>query len=278
MSAWMLEWAVSRGLAGPRRMLALLGAVTRRQTRFSLMLIAASWSVLREAVRPNTWRRTVRYEFRHMLTQAIGGGLYSTLFTAALTGFGIVTQAVYWLGIAGMAQLTGSLMVTVLVREIAPVLVGVILLGRSGMLMLTRVSRLTLGGQMRTLQAQGIDPFITLALPRTLAMMVAGFALGMIFGTTALLAGYAVCRVQGVINGSIWTFFNDVVDAMRPLDYVVVPAKCVLSGFFVGLCACLTGLDATREDDLGTLLPRGFVRGILAVMVVNTVLSVSFSS
>jgi len=270
-----MRWIPQGGLS-VQGWLAALGSLTRRQVRFSLMLVSASYSVFSEAIRPNSWRRTVRFEFRNALTQAAGGGLYSTLFTAALTGYGIVAQAVYWLGLAGMAQLTGSILVTVLVREIAPVLVGVILLGRSGMLTLTQVGLLTTGGQMRVLQSQGLDPFITIVMPRTLAMMVAAFTLGVMFGGTALGAGYVVCRMQGVVNGSIWTFFLDVVGAMHPVDYFVVPAKCILSGFFVGLCSCLTGLDATSEDDIGTLQPRGFARGILVVMVVNVAFSVGF--
>ncbi|KXV79983.1 ABC transporter permease, partial [Gluconobacter japonicus] len=172
-----------------------------------------------------------RIEFWHSLQQATGGGLLSVLVTAALTGFGIVAQAVYWLGFAGMAQMTGSILSTVMVREIAPVLVGVILLGRSGMLMLTELGTLTTGGQMRVLTGMGIDPFVAFLLPRSLAMTISGFTLGIIFSLTALLVGYAVCRVEDVITMPVWAFLDQVVSSMHPVDYFAIPAKFIFSGF-----------------------------------------------
>ncbi|KXV77965.1 ABC transporter permease, partial [Gluconobacter japonicus] len=53
-----------------------------------------------------------------------------------------------------------------------------------------------------------------------------------------------------------------------------IPAKFIFSGFTVGVCSCLSGMDATTEDDLASLLPRGFARGILSIMTINVVLSV----
>ena len=143
-----------------REALVGLGRFSRTQLRFTLMVIGGGWGVVQEARHFSSWRRTVRIEFWQTLRQATGGGLLSVLVTAALTGFGIVAQAVYWLGFAGMAQMTGSILSTVLVREIAPVLVGVILLGRSGMLMLTELGTLTTGGQMRVMAGGGIGPFL----------------------------------------------------------------------------------------------------------------------
>ncbi|QDH17690.1 MlaE family ABC transporter permease [Swingsia samuiensis] len=257
-----------------RNFLQRLGAVSRSQMRFTLMLIGVSWGVMREAAFPTSWRRTVRIEFWSTLKQAIGGGLLSVLVTAGLTGFGIVAQAVYWLGFAGMAQLTGSILSTVLVREIAPILVGVILLGRSGMLILTELGMLSTGGQMRVLMGMGIDPFFAFILPRSLAMTVGGFTLGVIFSSAALLVGYVVCRAEGVITMSLWSFLDQVTSSMHLIDYISIFAKFVFSGFAVGICCCLSGIDTTTDDDLASLMPRGFARGMLSIMIINVVLSV----
>ncbi|WP_233581907.1 MULTISPECIES: ABC transporter permease [unclassified Asaia] len=265
---------MSETLPRYRRWLRALGGLTRRQLRFTLMLVGASWGVAREACRPSSWRRTVVYEFKSTLRQAAGGGLFSTLFTAGLTGFGIVAQAIYWLGIAGMADTTDSLLATVLVREIAPVLVGVILLGRSGMLGLTQLGQLTIGGELRALQGLGIDPFLTLVMPRALAMMLSSFTLGVVFSLTSLSVGYGVCRLHSIITMPLWTFLYDIVGAMKPIDYLGIPLKLIISGFLLSLTTQLTGLDATRSDTIATLLPRGFARGILVIMVVNVILGV----
>src|SRR5258708_31772099 len=152
------EWA--------RRALAQVGRPVRPHIDFVLMLVALSFGVAREAVRPATWRRTVRNEFRRALQQAVGGGLSTTVVTAALIGLVMVSQALYWLGQAGQEQLIGPVVVTVLVREVAPLLVGFILLGRSGVVVVSEIGELQIGGQVATLAGQGLAAFLLLVLPR----------------------------------------------------------------------------------------------------------------
>ncbi len=259
---------MSRGVA-IRPALAAVGRFGRARAGFPLMLAAASWGVLREAVRPASWRRTVRQEFNLTMRQATGGGLATVLVTASLAGAGMVYEALYWLGVAGQAQLTGSILVTVLVRELTPLLVGLILLGRSGMLTVTELGTLQAGGQIRAMLAQGIDPFLLLVLPRTLAFALSSFTLGIIFAATALVFGFIVSGAIGSVQDSLWAFLDRVLGAMTVHDYLVVPVKLLTVGFLVGLSSCLTGLGASEDDDLSTLIPRGFVHGILAVMVAS---------
>lgn len=266
---------MNRAALSVRSAARFVGARTRKYLRFPLMLIGASWGVVCDAVKPTSWRRTVRDAFGDSLRQAVGGGLFSTLFIAALAGLGLVAQAVYWLGLAGMATTTNKILVTVLVREIAPLLVGVILLGRSGMVGLAEVGQMTIDGKLRTLQAQGIDPFLMLVMPRVLAVTVSSFTLGIIFGATSLSVGYAFCRAQSIITMPLWTFLYGIVGAMEPLDYVSIPLKLVLSGFWLSLATLLTGLDAARFDDLSHLLPLGFARGMLVVLIVTVAVDVT---
>jgi phospholipid/cholesterol/gamma-HCH transport system permease protein len=119
----------------------------------------------------------------------------------------------------------------------------------------------------------GIDPFLLLVLPRTLAFTVAGFTLGILFSFASLVTGYVMSRMSGVINNPVWAFLDDVATAMSGTDYVIIPLKFITVGFVVGLGGCLTGLTATNEDSLRTLLPRGFSRGMLIVMVVSVLFS-----
>ena len=112
-----------------------------------------------------------------------------------------------------------------------------------------------------------------LVLPRTLAFTVAGFTLGILFSMSSLITGYVMSRISGVITNPIWTFLDDVAAAMSVTDYAVIPLKFIMVGFVVGLGGCLTGLTATNEDSLRTLLPRGFSRGMLIVMMVSVLFS-----
>jgi phospholipid/cholesterol/gamma-HCH transport system permease protein len=250
-----------------------LGRSVRRRASFALLLMSLTWGVVHMAARPSTWRRTVRAEFGRALRQAVAGGVSPTLVTGALIGLVMVYQALYWFGAAGQEALLGPVLVTVLMREVAPILVGLILLGRSGMVAVAEIGALKSGGEISALEAQGLDPFLLLLLPRACAFAVACFTLGMVFVLTALLSGFALGSVIGTVKMSALSFLDQILLAMNPTDFVALPAKMTLVGVLVALTAGLTGLMAAARDDAASLLPRGFVRGVLAVMGASAVLS-----
>lgn len=239
------------------------------------MLAALSFGVAREAVRPATWRRTVRGEFHRALRQAVGGGISTTLVTAGLIGLVMISQALYWLGEAGQEELIGPVLVTVLVREVAPLLVGLILLGRSGVVVVSEIGELQIGGQVSTLAAQGLDPFQVLVLPRACAHALACFTLGVVFVVAALLSGFVAGGLLGAVRTTVWGFFDRVLLAMQAGDFVIFPAKMLLIGLLVALTASLTGLTAAMQDEAARLLPRAFVRGLVAILLVSIVLSLA---
>lgn len=257
----------------PGSTLGAIGHIFRRRTKFLLMLAALTWGVVSEATRPVSWRRTVRAEFRRTLAQAAGGGLTTTVVTAVITGLAMVAQTLFWLGVAGQRQLAAPILVTLLVREITPLLIGLILLGRSGTVAVEEVGALQRGGQARALAAQGIDPFLLLVLPRALALAVASFTLGVVFALTALTIGFISGSLLGAVPGSLWSFLDRVLAAMQAADFALFPVKMLVIGLLVGLTACLTAMGARPGEDMASLLPRGFVRGLVAIMLASLALS-----
>jgi phospholipid/cholesterol/gamma-HCH transport system permease protein len=234
-----------------------------------------SLGVVSEAAWPSSWRRTVRAEFRRVLSQTAGGGLPATLFASGLVGLVMVSQALYWLGEAGEEGLLGPIIVTVLVREITPLLVGSIVLGRSGSVATAELGALQLSGQARALTGQGVDLFALLILPRGVAFALATFTLGVVFVLGALVIGFIAGSLLGAVNRSIWLFFDHVLAAMRAADFALFPAKMLIIGLLVGLIACLTALSAAPGERGAELQPRVFSRGVLAIIVVSLVLSLA---
>ncbi|QNT78344.1 MlaE family ABC transporter permease [Entomobacter blattae] len=274
--SWAGLWS-SRWFITFFRWLGFIGRVTRTHVRFFLVLVGTAWGVLRESVNPLSWRRTVVYEFRRTLSQAVGGGVMSTLFTATLTGIAIISQTIYWLGVAGMDQMTGSILATILLREVAPILVGIIMLGRSGMLAVAECGQLTRTGTIRLLESQGVDPFTFFVMSRAFSFTISSFTLGILFSFTALFVGYIISYSVGTTSSSVWFFFNTVLLSMTAWDYILVPLKFVTIGFFIGLGSTLTGLLIQSNESVSSLLPRAFARGILMVMFITVLFSININ-
>lgn len=267
--------APRRASSNLRRFLAWLGGMVRPRLGFIFALMALSAGISAEALTVRAWRRSARMELRRVLRAALLGSLPATVVVAGLIGFGMVYQAIYWLELAGQENLLGNVLVTIVLREVAPLLVGVVLLGRSGSAMLTELARLQAERQLHVLQAQGIDPFTLLILPRGVAFALASYTLGIVFIVVTLLVGFAVASLFGVVQGTILSFLDSVLHAATPSDFVIFPLKMLAVGLLVGATACLTALSAEAEDDIGRLISLGFIRGMLAIMLASALLSLA---
>ena len=255
--------------------LAALGRGSLARARIVLTIGALALGVFREMVQATSWRRPVRAEFARALRQGVGGGLLTTVVAAALIGIAMVYQALFWLSEAGQERLIGSILVTVLVREVAPLIVGLILLGRSGIVTAAEISALQSGDQVVRLEAQGIDPFLLLVLPRATAFALVSYTLGVVFVLATMAISYVAGNVGGGVRMSLWELLATVLSEMRPADFAVFPIKMLAIGLLVALTSIVTGLGTGSGGDTGNFLPRTFVRGTLAVMLTSVTLSLA---
>jgi phospholipid/cholesterol/gamma-HCH transport system permease protein len=257
-----------------RRFLGAIGSAVNGRLSFTLQLAALLWGVIREGMQPSSWRRTMRNSLSDVLTRLIGGSLGTIAVTGIVIGLGLVFQAIYWLRTAGQESQIGRILVVVLIREITPLLIGIILLGRGGTATVAQLGILKAEGEVGVLRAEGLDIFQLIVLPHAVAYALASFTLGMVFVTLALVSGFVTGSLAGVVNQSLFGFLDNVLRALTIRDLAVFPIKLLLLGIVVSLTCCATGLAARETDGPSTLLPRGFARGITGILAVTVSLSV----
>jgi phospholipid/cholesterol/gamma-HCH transport system permease protein len=262
-----------RGLVRPwpRRWLAALGTATISGTGRLLLYLSLAATVLFVALRRNTWRGPIWREFKRLLHEVAVRSLPTTAAAGVLVGFALVSQAVYWLAQTGTTGLVGPVIVVLLIRELVPILVGLIVFGRSGTATLIELGEAQTGGWMRLFEIQGLDPLVMLVMPRALAFALGAFCLATVLLASTLLTGYLVAHALGLVAYSIWDFGDLVMRALKIHDFILPPLKCMTIGFVVALACCATGLGRRdRSDELQRLVPRGFVRAALGILVVNS--------
>jgi phospholipid/cholesterol/gamma-HCH transport system permease protein len=252
---------------------AAIGRPVRRSASGLLVLAAMTAGGMLEGLRLRRWRRPMRAELRRVLRQALLGGLRSALVAAVIVGLALVLQAVYWLGRAGQEALIGEVIETVVIGEITPLLIGFLLLGRSGSVALIETAGLRTGDGWRALEGQGIDAFGFVVVPRMAGFAIAGFTLAVLFVVVAIVVGYVGARALGVLRDGPVTFIDQVIAAMEPLDALVFPVKQLAIGALVATIACQAGLSAAPGEDPARLLPVAFVRGTMAILITSLLLS-----
>jgi phospholipid/cholesterol/gamma-HCH transport system permease protein len=206
-------------------------------------------------------------------TRALPFILVSGLFI----GFGMVAQALYWLDVFGGTWLFGGLLSVVLVREVAPVLVGLIVVGRSGAAIMVELGTMQAGGRVHMLDAQGIDPFLYLVIPRVLAVTICMFCLTVAFVAVAMVAGFFSANLIGISKYSFLDFMDRILSSIKYHEFFLFSAKTLTIGFVVGLLSCKTALSATRRTvSVLQLLPSGFAKSALATLLISIALTILF--
>ena len=242
----------------------------RGLTQFSGIVVAVIW----QGLQPLTWRRTVRAEFFEQCRQIGLLAMPFILVTGSLVGLGMVYQAIYWLNVFRQTEFTGPILVLVLVREVAPLFVALTVIGRSGSVMLVELGNMQIGGQLRMLDAQGIDPFLFLVVPRVAAVAVCMFRLTIVFIGVALSSGFLAGNALGAMNLTLHDFVFGILAEMGLAEFATIPLKTLCIGFVVALIACTTGLSVHgSRSDLLAALPRGVTKSVLAALSISSVLT-----
>jgi phospholipid/cholesterol/gamma-HCH transport system permease protein len=240
-------------------------------------LIAAAGiagGVVRQGLRPISWRRPARAELVRFMELAGVQNLPAVAIAGILVGISMVAQGMYWLDQVGEDDPVFTVIAVVLIREIAPLVVGLLAIGRGGLLILDELSELRRDGQYRALDLQGIDPFLVLIMPRVLALAIGVFCLTMIFLVVAFASGYVIGSLLDVTQRSWFEFGVEAFATIGTAGYAVLPLKTLGIGLAIGVVCCLTALEQRAEAGAGrALMPVGFMRSVLAVFLVSGLVS-----
>lgn len=238
---------MSRVLAIPVRLLDALGAaVIWRFARWA-HLSGLAVAVVRMSVWPGNWGGPVREVFAR---QVLFTGVEAVRFVAIVAfwiGIAVVLQVQIWLDTLGQSKYLGPILSAVVIREIGPLLVNLIVIGRSGNATAAELANMTINGEVRALEAQGIDPMGYLVLPRVAAWIVSVSCLMVWFVAMALATGYLFGFAIGVRTGSPMAFADNLARAVSLADVLNVMAKCVFPPMLGAIIACEQGLRVERS-------------------------------
>jgi len=252
-----------------------LGKYAIKRWRFLRYLSAVTWSIFAVCLKRGTFRRTVRDVLaRQILFTGFEAVRFISLL-AFLIGISVVVQAQVWLPRAGQAHLLGPVLVMVIVRELGPLLVNFVVIGRSGTAIATELGNMNVSGEVRVLDALGLDPFIYLLLPRVLGVAISVFCLTVIFIMVSFISGYLSGVLLGANPGPPYFFFKSVFKAVSPLDVLNLLAKTIIPGILTGVICCIEGLSVRMSiTEVPQASTRAVVRSVTALFITSVLVSV----
>ena len=202
-----------------------------------------------------------------LISQVLFTGVESLGFIcviAVLAGASVVLQAQVWH--YGLSTHIGPLLVTLVIRELARWW-SISWSSPAVTMRYIELGQMTIHGEIRDLEIQGIDPGVYLALPRVLGLLtrISIVCLTIFFCAASLLSGWAfrVLLQQGTA-GSV-EFLNSITGgALGTADVVNMFAKSVLPALAIGITCCSDGFNvgpaATRRSQGGISRDQAFGR------------------
>lgn len=242
--------------------------------------LGASWPALSAAgvgwtlwlaPRPLVWRRPVVDEFWRFAQLAGPGSLPTIVVAAVLVGGGLIGQSVFWLDRVGQTETLMRTLMLILIREVTPLVVGIVMLGRAGLVNLAELGRMRADGTVRALEAQGLDPLVLFVLPRVLALGLCTLVHAVFFLGLSIAAGYVLAQALGVTTQDPFALARSTGRFIGEVGVFVLPVKTLLIGFVIGGVTAATALHANVTSAGGDHLVRGFFRGLLALVVVSII-------
>src|SRR5438477_1994899 len=148
---------------------------------------------------------------------AIGiGSLTVVLLTGFFTGAVLALQSGITLDQFGARPFVGRLISASMIKELGPVLTGLMLAGRIGSGIAAELGSMVVTDQINALRALGTDPVRKLVVPRVLAGFFMAPVLTVISDFVGIFGGWIVSRFQlQVASGVYW---SAVIQGLYPQD------------------------------------------------------------
>jgi phospholipid/cholesterol/gamma-HCH transport system permease protein len=209
------------------------------------------------------------------LAQLVRAGLRllpMVMFLALALGLVIIGQTVSMLSRVGATEFLGTVMATVVVRELGPLLTAIIVVSRAGTANVVELGTARALGEVEALEVMGIDPIHYLVVPRMIAMALSVFALTIYLILGALVSGYLWAFLQDVPLQP-GDYLRQLAASLRWIDFVVLGSKTFLFGVSIAIVTCYHGLARMlRLEEVS----RATVRAVAQTVVVCVLIDALF--
>lgn len=173
----------------------------------------------------------------------------------------------------GSESALGVMVALGLVRELGPVVAGLLFASRAGSAMTAEIGLMRATEQISAMEMMAVNPIARIVAPRFWAGVISMPLLAALFSAVGVFGGYFVGVIQiGVDEGSFWSQMQAAVDFREDILNGVI--KSIVFGIVVTVIALFEGYDAppTAEGVSGATT-RTVVTSSLAILMLDFVMT-----
>jgi phospholipid/cholesterol/gamma-HCH transport system permease protein len=211
------------------------------------------------------------FYYRDVIEQfeAIGiGSLTVVLLTGMFTGMVLALQSGFTLDQFGARSMVGRLVSASIVKELGPVLTGLMVAGRVGSGIAAELGSMMVTDQIAALRALGTDPIRKLVVPRILAGLIMVPILTIIASGIGMVGGWIV--TTALLRVASTVYWNAVIQGLFIQDVWMGLIKPFFLGFAIVSIGCHVGMRTTGgTQGVGRSTTNAVVASSVAVIAVD---------
>jgi len=211
------------------------------------------------------------FYFADIMQQAdlIGvGSLPIVVLTGFFTGGVLALQTANTLQRFGSITLIGELVSTSMIRELGPVLTGLMVAGRNASGMASELGSMVVTEQIDAMRALGTDPMKKLVTPRVTATVFMLFFLSVISDLVGLAGGLMVAKLFLSLDAR--QYWANAWESLVLQDVFMGLLKPVLFGFIIATIGCYYGMTARGgTQGVGRATTQAVVAASVMILVTD---------
>lgn len=247
--------------------LALGSALKIVQTK---ILAVQEYAILSWHSLTNLFRRPLYVADMIQQADLVGVGSIPIVLAACFfTGAALALNSATTLSRFGALGLIGQLVSIGIVRELGPVLAGLVVSGRNAAGMASELGSMVVTEQIDAMRALGTDPYKKLVTPRVTATVIMLFFLTIIGDMMGLVGGSVISNV--LLGQDFRQYWTNVKQALAFNDVFIGLVKPVVFGFIIATIGCYFGMS-TRGGTQG--VGRSTTQAVVAAMILVIIIDV----
>jgi phospholipid/cholesterol/gamma-HCH transport system permease protein len=216
-----------------------------------------------------------RGDFAYLIEEVGPRALPIVSLISFLVGTILAYMGAVQLALFGASIYIADLVGIGVVREVAALMTGIILAGRTGAAYAAQIGTMQVNEEIDALRTLGVSPIDYLVLPRMLALICMVPLLTLYAGIVGILAGMTIAVL--VFDVGIYEYYNETLSALELKHFAVGLVKGTVYGALVAFAGCLRGMQCGRSAQaVGESTTSAVVLGILLITISASVLTIVF--
>ena len=218
-------------------------------------------------------RKAMRWkEVWHVFELAGVNALPIISLISLLVGLIIAFEAASPFAMFGAQNFIANMLGIIMARELAGLMTGIILAGRSGSAFAAELGTMKVNEELNALETLGLNPVRFLVVQRVLAGIILTPLLTVYSIFVSICGGILVMLAMGF---PLVTIYNQMAQTLRYTDILIGVGKGVIFGALIAGIGCLRGLQTKQGPSaVGESTTRAVVSGILLIIVADAVVAV----